>query len=83
MAARGTDIPIGVTGGRHERASASAEDATRGLVLGSPVLLAIEERGTAQPATIIEALAEALAHAGGRAPLRLPMSALVFLARAV
>ena len=61
----------------------SAADAARGLVLGNPVLLAIEERGTAPPATIIDALAEALARAGGSAPLRLPMSALVFVARAV
>jgi SAM-dependent methyltransferase len=66
-----------------EAQCASATDAARGLVLGNPVLLAIEARGTAQPETIISTLATALAQAGGAAPLRLPMCAVVILARAV
>jgi hypothetical protein len=41
------------------------------------------ERATAQPEEIIRAVAAALAAEGGAAPLRLPMRALVVLARAI
>lgn len=66
-----------------EGRSPSAHDAARGLVLGNPVLLAIQERGSADPEDIIAALGLALARAGGEQPLRLPIRAVVFLARAV
>lgn len=68
---------------RLEARCATAADAARGLILGNPVLTAIEARGTATPGSIIEKLTEALAAAGGSVPLRLPMCALVVLARAV
>lgn len=61
----------------------SAAAAARGLVLGNPVLSAIEARGTVAPERIIAALTEALAQAGGAGPLALPMCALVLVARAV
>lgn len=64
-----------------EARSASAGDAARGLVTGNPVVLAIEERATAPVDDIVGAVAARLAAAGGAAPLRLPMSALVFRAR--
>jgi len=66
-----------------EARSPSAHDAARGLVTGNPILLDIVERATAQPEEIIHAVATALAAEGGAAPLRLPMRALVFMARAV
>jgi SAM-dependent methyltransferase len=66
-----------------EARSPSAADAARGMVLGNPVLLAIQERGTAEPDEIIEAVTEALIRTGGAAPLRLPMCALVMVAIAV
>lgn len=62
--------------------SPSALDAARGLVLGNPVLLAIQERATAPAGAIVEAVAHALAAAGGAAPFRVPMRALVVVARA-
>ena len=65
-----------------EARSPSAEDAARGLVVGNPVFLAIEERATAPADEIVAAVAAELARAGGAAPLRLPMSALVYVARA-
>jgi SAM-dependent methyltransferase len=64
-----------------EARSASAVDAARGLVAGNPVILAIEERATAPVDDIVAAVADRLAAAGGDAPFRLPMSALVFRAR--
>ena len=67
---------------RLEARSPSALEAARGFVLGNPVVPAIEARGTATPEAIITALAEALARAGGAAPLRLPMCALAVVARA-
>jgi SAM-dependent methyltransferase len=66
-----------------EARAASATDAARGLVMGNPVVLAIEARGSAEPEAIITALATALTAVGGAAPFRVPMCALVVLARAV
>lgn len=74
---------IGATRVTLEARSPSAAEAARGLVFGNPVLSAIEARGTTRPERIVSAVAGALAQAGGAAPLRLPMCALVFLARAV
>jgi ubiquinone/menaquinone biosynthesis C-methylase UbiE len=65
-----------------EARSASALDAARGLVTGNPIHLAVTERATAPVDEIIEALAAALAAEGGGAPFRLPMRALVVVARA-
>jgi ubiquinone/menaquinone biosynthesis C-methylase UbiE len=65
-----------------EAHSPSARDAARGLVLGNPVLLAIQERAAAPVDAIVDAVAEALAAEGGGAPFRAPMSALVFVCRA-
>lgn len=66
-----------------EARSPSAHDAAIGLVTGNPILLDVVGRATAPPAEIIRAVAAALAAEGGAAPLRLPMGALVVLARAV
>ena len=66
-----------------EARSPSAQDAARGLVTGNPILFDVGERATAPPEEIILAVAAALAAEGGAAPLRLPMRALVFVARAV
>lgn len=66
-----------------EARSPSALDAARGLVTGNPILLAVTERATAPADEIIRAVAAALAAEGGAAPLRLPMRALVVLARAI
>jgi ubiquinone/menaquinone biosynthesis C-methylase UbiE len=66
-----------------EARSPSADDAARGVVTGNPILLDVVERATAAPEEIIHAVAAALAAEGGAVPLRLPMRALVVLARAV
>jgi len=66
-----------------EGRSPCAHDAARGLVLGNPVLFAIQDRGSADPEDIIAALGRALVSAGGEQPLRLPIRAVVFIARAV
>jgi SAM-dependent methyltransferase len=58
----------------------SAEHAAVGLVRGSPILNAIEERNGARPEAIIAAVAAALARAHGDRPLRVPMRALVISA---
>ena len=60
--------------------SASAELAAHGLIFGSPVLLAVEERGGVEPEAIARAIAVRLEREGGRAPMRLPMRARVFTA---
>jgi hypothetical protein len=56
--------------------------AARGLVMGNPILRDVVERASAGPEEIIHAVAAALSAAGGAAPLRLPMRALVCIARA-
>ena len=61
--------------------SPSAKSLATGLVKGNPVSLSIQERGAAL-GPIIDALAEALARAGGNAPFRSTMRALVVTARA-
>ena len=53
------------------------------MVTGNPILAAISERATAPTEAVIQAVGEALAAEGGSAPLRLPMRALVVIARAV
>jgi len=65
-----------------EARSPSALDAASGLVTGNPVLLEVTKRATAPVEEIIRTVAAALAAEGGAAPLRLPMRALVVLARA-
>jgi SAM-dependent methyltransferase len=66
-----------------EARSATAQDAARGLVMGNPILRDVVERASAGPEEIVQAVAAALSAAGGAAPLRLPMRALVCIARAV
>jgi SAM-dependent methyltransferase len=66
-----------------EARSPTALDAARGLVTGNPILLSVQERATASTEEIIQAVAGALAAEGGAAPFRLPMRALVVVARAV
>lgn len=62
--------------------SESADKAARGLVFGSPIIVAIQERGTVDPEAIMRAVAARLAEEGGAAPMRLPMRALVWTALA-
>ena len=61
--------------------SETAERAAKGLVLGTPLNTAIQERGTVDAAVIVHAVAARLAHEGGGSPMRLPMRALVFTAK--
>ena len=65
-----------------EARCATAQTAARGMVTGNPILRDVVERGSAGPEEIIDAVAAALSAVGGAAPLRLPMSALVCVARA-
>lgn len=62
--------------------SETAERAAKGLVFGTPLNTAIQERGTVEGEVIVHAVAARLAHEGGAAPMRLPMRALVFTAQA-
>jgi SAM-dependent methyltransferase len=62
--------------------NASAQLAARGLVSGSPVAVQIDQRDPSKIPAITEAVAARLAVAGGSAPMRLPMRARVFTARA-
>ena len=50
-------------------------------MLGNPVALAIAERGTVDPAKVVDALAEELAREGGDQPHRESIAALVVSAR--
>jgi ubiquinone/menaquinone biosynthesis C-methylase UbiE len=61
--------------------SASARDAATGLVLGSPLAAAIQERDPAAANRIVDTVAARLAQAGGESPLALPMSAHIFTAQ--
>ena len=60
--------------------SESALHAATGLVLGTPVVNEILQRGTAPPETIVSAVAERLGAEGGHAPLMMPMRAHIFTA---
>jgi ubiquinone/menaquinone biosynthesis C-methylase UbiE len=64
-----------------EACSPSAKSFAIGLVMGSPAVMMIRERGST-PEPIIEQVATELARAGGNTPCRLPMRALVVTARA-
>lgn len=62
--------------------SDTAKSLATGLVEGAPVIAEIQERGgSSEP--IVEAVAAALAQAGGEAPFRATMQAIVVTARAV
>jgi ubiquinone/menaquinone biosynthesis C-methylase UbiE len=65
-----------------EARAPSAKDAATGLVTGSPALTALQERGISDPAPVVDAVAEAIARVGGRAPFRVAMRAVVVSARA-
>jgi ubiquinone/menaquinone biosynthesis C-methylase UbiE len=61
--------------------SATARDAAIGLVLGSPLVVAIQERDPATADRIIGEVAARVARAGGESPMALPMSAHIFSAK--
>jgi ubiquinone/menaquinone biosynthesis C-methylase UbiE len=54
----------------------------RGLVFGSPLFEQLRERGGARPESLVEALAERLTQELGKNPMRLPMQAIFYEARA-
>jgi ubiquinone/menaquinone biosynthesis C-methylase UbiE len=58
--------------------SRSASDAAKGLIEGSPVSIAVRERGGASVATIEEALTAAIANRFGDDPVESAMQAFVF-----
>ncbi len=60
----------------------SAVEVARGFVMGNPGLVEIQERATAEPATIVAALADDLEQVFGPAPLRIPLRELVFTGHA-
>lgn len=60
--------------------STTVEQAATGIIFGNPVILAINERGTVDPHTLVTATAARLEREGGRAPMRLPMRARIFTA---
>ena len=62
--------------------SESAASLATGLVEGTPLSLAIAERGTPTIGTIVAAVTAALAELGGSAPLRFAMQAHILEARA-
>lgn len=57
-------------------------DFARGFVFGSPLFEQLRERGGVRPESLVEALAERLAQELGENPMRLPMQAIVYEARA-
>ena len=61
--------------------SETAHHAATGLICGTPISTQLQERGVTDPREIIERAAAALADAGGLAPMRLPMQAIVFTAQ--
>lgn len=63
--------------------SPSALEAAEGMVGGNPTLLVIQERATATVEVIVEEAARTLGARYGHAPCRLPMQAIVVVARAV
>ena len=60
----------------------SAAEVARGFVMGNPGVAEIQERATAEPATIVAALADELEQVFGPAPLRIPLRELVFTGHA-
>lgn len=60
-----------------EGVSPSATDAATGMITGTPTVTALRERGVEDPSPLIARLAAAFEALGGRAPLRLPMQAIV------
>ncbi len=58
-----------------------ARHLARGFVEGTPVILEIRERATAESAAIIEAVAAAFEADFGPAPLKIPLQEIVFTAR--
>ena len=59
----------------------SAHHLAIGMVKGNPTIHELDERGTADPETVIEAVAGAFREAFGDAPLRAPLQAIFFDAR--
>ncbi|CCJ05687.1 class I SAM-dependent methyltransferase [Methylocystis sp. SC2] len=75
-----TDIVISVKA----RVAEVTDPATfaRGFVFGSPLFEQLRERGGARPESLVEALTERLAQELGETPMRLPMQAIFYEARA-
>ena len=67
---------------RAEARSPTARDAATGLVTGTPVFTAFREAAVSDITPIVDALEDALAAEGGRAPFAVPMQAVVMTARA-
>lgn len=72
---------IEVTEVEKELSAPSAEHAAIGFVRGNPILLAIQERGTAEPDAIVAAVAKAQARSFGDRPLRFRSRVRVISAR--
>jgi SAM-dependent methyltransferase len=60
-----------------EGTSPSALDAATGMVTGTPTISALRQRGIEDPGPLISRLAAELERVGGRAPLRIPLQAIV------
>lgn len=60
----------------------SAAELATGIVRGNPSITEIEERGTADPQVVIDAVAEKIRERFGDNPVRAPLRALVFTALA-
>ena len=58
-----------------------AQDVAKGFVEGNPTVLAIRERATTDPGTVIDAVAEELKSAFGHGPLQIPLQEIFFSAR--
>lgn len=60
----------------------SAADLATGIVKGNPSITEIEERGSADPQAVVDAVADRIRESFGDDPVRVPLRALVFTARA-
>ena len=63
------------------RESPSARDIAYGLIHGNPSITEVRERGTVDPATIVDTLTESIIAEAGDAPMRTALQAIVFTAR--
>ena len=61
--------------------SETAHHAATGLLFGTPLFTQLQERGVTDLGALVERAAARLADAGGLAPMRLPMQAIIFTAQ--